>query len=231
MDAVTLQAVEYQLPTGVSSETGTLLLIEQDGYDPSDVQREIFMIEQLCSENGAVQVQVAIDQEEREKLWKTRRSASDALYRIFPNKLGEDIVVPRSQIPEMVRRINQIAKQFGLVIAIFGHAGDGNLHPNILFDQQQAGQWEQVEQAAAAILQTALDLGGTLSGEHGIGLLKREFLPDALENDVLEIMQSIKQLFDPTGLLNPGKIFPTHDRTPQQGWLLQLLARNRLVTG
>jgi glycolate oxidase len=131
----------------------------------------------------------------------------------------------------MVRRINQIAKQFGLVIAIFGHAGDGNLHPNILFDQQQAGQWEQVEQAAAAILQTALDLGGTLSGEHGIGLLKREFLPDALENDVLEIMQSIKQLFDPMGLLNPGKIFPTHDRTPQQGWLLQLLARDRLVTG
>jgi glycolate oxidase len=231
MDAVTLRAVEYQLPTGVSSETGTLLLIEQDGYDPSDVQREIFMIEQLCSENGAVQVQVAIDQEEREKLWKTRRAASDALVRIRPNKLGEDIVVPRSQIPEMVHRINQIAKQFGLLIAVFGHAGDGNLHPNILFDHKQAGQWEQAEQAAAAIFQTALDLGGTLSGEHGIGLFKREFLPDALEDDVIEMMRGIKQLFDPTGLLNPGKIFPTHDRTQQQAWLLQLPVRNRLITG
>ena len=231
MDAVTLRAVEYQLPTGVSSETGTLLLIEQDGYDQADVQREILTIEQICHEHGAVQVQIAINQEKREKLWETRRATSDALVRIFPNKLGEDIVVPRSQIPEMVRRINQIAKQFGLVIAVFGHAGDGNLHPNILFDQQQAGQWEQAEQAAAAILQTALDLGGTLSGEHGIGLLKRDFLPDALENDVIEIMQGIKQLFDPTGLLNPGKIFPTHDRTPQQEWLLQLLARDRLITG
>ena len=189
------------------------------------------MIEQLCSENGAVQVQVAIDQEEREKLWKTRRAASDALVRIRPNKLGEDIVVPRSQIPEMVHRINQIAKQFGLLIAVFGHAGDGNLHPNILFDHKQAGQWEQAEQAAAAIFQAALDLGGTLSGEHGIGLFKREFLPDALEDDVIEMMRGIKQLFDPTGLLNPGKIFPTHDRTPQQEWLLQLLARDRLITG
>ncbi len=231
MDAVTLRAVEYNLPTGLSSETGALLLIEQDGYDQDDVQRQIHMIEQLCRENGAVQVQVAVDREEREQLWKTRRAASDALTRIRPNKLGEDIVVPRSQIPEMVRRINQIAKQFGLLIAVFGHAGDGNLHPNILFDQQQAGQRELVEQAAAAIFQAALDLGGTLSGEHGIGLLKREFLPHALEDDVIEMMKDIKQLFDPAGLLNPGKIFPTQDRTMQQGRLVQLSVRDHLVTG
>jgi len=231
MDAVTLRAVEYDLPTGLSSETGALLLIEQDGYDQDDVQRAILMIEQLCRENGAVQVQVAVDQEEREKLWKTRRTASDALNRIRPNKLGEDIVVPRSQIPEMVRRINQIAKQFGLLIAIFGHAGDGNLHPNILFDQQQAGQRELVEQAAAAIFQAALDLGGTLSGEHGIGLLKRDFLHNALEDNVIEMMKGIKQLFDPAGLLNPGKIFPMQDSAVQEGWLIQLSARNHLVTG
>ena len=231
MDAVTLRAVEYNLPTGLSSETGALLLIEQDGYHQDDVRREIRMIEQLCHENGAVQVQVAVDREEREKLWKIRRAASDALTRIRPNKLGEDIVVPRSQIPEMVRRINQIAKQFGLLIAVFGHAGDGNLHPNILFDQQQAGQWELVEQAAAAIFQAALDLGGTLSGEHGIGLLKREFLPNALEDNVIELMKGIKGIFDPAGLLNPGKIFPTQDRTMQQGRLVQLSARDHLVTG
>ena len=231
MDAVTLRAVEYNLPTGLSAETGALLLIEQDGYDQTAVQREILIIEQLCHQNGAIQVQVAIGQEEREELWKTRRAASDALTRISPNKLGEDIVVPRSQIPEMVRRINQISKQFGLLIAVFGHAGDGNLHPNILFDQQQADQQEQVEQAATAIFQAALDLGGTLSGEHGIGLLKREFLPDALEEDVIAMMKDIKQLFDPAGLLNPGKIFPTHDRTKQQGWLIQLPARDHLVTG
>jgi glycolate oxidase len=125
-----------------------------------------------------------------------------------PNKLGEDIVVPRSQIPEMIRRINQISKQFGLPIAVFGHAGDGNLHPNILFDQQRAGERELVQQAAAAIFQAALELGGTLSGEHGIGLLKREYLSQALEENVIDMMKGIKQLFDPTGLLNPGKIFP-----------------------
>lgn len=231
MDAVTLRAVEYHLPTGVSSETGTLLLIEQDGYDQVDVQREILMVEQLCREKGAIQVQIAVNQKEREELWKTRRAASDALGRIYPNKLGEDIVVPRSKIPEMVRRINQIAKQFGLLIAVFGHAGDGNLHPNILFDQQQAGQRELVEQAAASIFQAALDLGGTLSGEHGIGLLKREFLPLALEEDVVAMMKGIKQLFDPAGLLNPGKIFPTHHKTVQRGWLIHLPPRDHLVTG
>jgi len=208
MDAVTLRAVEYNLPVGLSAETGTLLLIEQDGYDQHDVQREIRVIEHLCHESGALQVQIAVSQEEREKLWKTRRAASDALGRMRPNKLGEDIVVPRSQIPEMIRRINQISKQFGLPIAVFGHAGDGNLHPNILFDQQRAGERELVQQAAAAIFQAALELGGTLSGEHGIGLLKREYLSQALEEDVIDMMKGIKQLFDPTGLLNPGKIFP-----------------------
>ena len=231
MDAVTLRAVKYDLPAGVSSETGTLLLIEQDGYDQAAVEREILVIEQICLENGAVQVQTAVNQEEREKLWEARRAANVTLSRTYPNKLGEDIVVPRSQIPEMVRRIGQIAKQFGLLIAVFGHAGDGNLHPNILFDQQQAGQLEQVEQAAAAILQAALDLGGTLSGEHGIGLLKREFLPNALEDDVIELMQGIKQLFDPSGLLNPSKIFPDGKKMTQQGWLLRLPSRDRLITG
>jgi glycolate oxidase len=231
MDAVTLRAVKYDLPTGLSSETGALLLIEQDGYHQDDVQREIRAIEQLCREHGAVQIQVAVDQGEREKLWRIRRSASDALAHIGPNRLGEDIVVPRSQIPEMVRRIGQISRQFGLQIAVFGHAGDGNLHPNILFDQRQAGQYELVEQAAAAIFRAALELGGTLSGEHGIGLLKREFLPDALEDDVIEMMKGIKQLFDPTGQLNPGKIFPTGSGTLHQGWLMQLPTSNRLVTG
>jgi glycolate oxidase len=116
--------------------------------------------------------------------------------------------VPRSAVPEMVRRVRRISEEIGLPIAVFGHAGDGNLHPNILFDRRREGELERVERAAAAIFRAALELGGTLSGEHGIGSLKREFLIEDLGPDAVALMRGIKQVFDPKGLLNPHKMFP-----------------------
>jgi glycolate oxidase len=162
----------------------------------------------ICREHGATRVDLAASPEEREGLWRARRAVSAALGRVRPNKLGEDIVVPRSQIPDMVRRIGQISARHGLPIAVFGHAGDGNLHPNILFDRRIPGELERVERAAAEIFAAALELGGTLSGEHGIGSLKREFLPDALGPETVALMRALKQTLDPLGILNPHKLFP-----------------------
>ena len=127
-----------------------------------------------------------------------------------PNKLGEDIVVPRSQIPEMLRLIQAISQEHRLSIPVFGHAGDGNLHPNILFDKRDEGELARVEAAAAAIFRAALALGGTLSGEHGIGLLKREFLEEDIGAPAVKVMRQIKAVLDPKGILNPQKMFPQH---------------------
>ncbi len=209
MDRVTLNAVEDFTRMGLPREAGAMLIIEQDGHDLEAVGREIAEIGRLFGAQGALRVEIATAAEERARLWAARRAASGAIGQLRPNKLGEDIVVPRDRIPEMVRRVGEIAERFGLQIAVFGHAGDGNLHPNILFDRQQPGELERVERAAEAILRAALELGGMLSGEHGIGTLKREFLRDALGDDAVNVMVGIKHLLDPQGLLNPGKLFPT----------------------
>jgi glycolate oxidase len=127
---------------------------------------------------------------------------------VRPNKLGEDISVPREAIPEVIRRIQEISRQRDLPIVIFGHISDGNLHPNILFDQQDPEEVEKVEAAAADIFEAATAVGGTLSGEHGIGLLKRKYLSLDLPAETIEVMRSIKRTLDPNNIMNPGKIFP-----------------------
>lgn len=208
MDRTTINVVEDHLALGLPRTAEALLLLEQDGNDEASVRAEVERMATLCRELGATDVQVARTAAERDGLWRARRAVSGALGRVRPNKLGEDIVVPRSQIPAMVRRIEQIAKQHDLPIAVFGHAGDGNLHPNILFDRRIDGELARVERAAADIFTAALDLGGALSGEHGIGSLKREFLVDDLGQDVVDVMRTLKAALDPHGLLNPHKIFP-----------------------
>jgi glycolate oxidase len=231
MDGVTLNAVEDFAHVGLPREAGAMLIIEQDGHDQASVGQEVEEIAAICRAQGALQVDVATEAVGRARLWAARRAASGALGQLRPNKLGEDIVVPRNQIPEMVRRIGEIAGQFGLVIAVFGHAGDGNLHPNILFDRRQPGELERVEQAAEAIFRAALALGGTLSGEHGVGSLKREFLRDALGDAPVDLMLAVKRLFDPQGLLNPGKLFPTRSGPDHTGFLTSLPTLDNVVTG
>ncbi|HDN79650.1 MAG TPA: glycolate oxidase subunit GlcD, partial [Chloroflexi bacterium] len=137
-----------------------------------------------------------------------RRSVSPSLARRAPNKLGEDISVPRSRIPEAIRRIREISQKYGLPIAIFGHAGDGNLHPNILFDKRKPEDMERVEKITAEVFKTAVELGGTLSGEHGVGVLKQPYLEMAIGPLAIEVMRAIKKALDPKGILNPGKVVP-----------------------
>jgi glycolate oxidase len=208
MDETAIVCIEEAMHLGLPVDKEAILIIEADGSNEGGVQHEIEAIARICQETGASSVEVAKDEAEREELWRARRSVGPSLARRAPNKLGEDISVPRSQIPEAVRRIKEISRRLELPIVIFGHAGDGNLHPNILFDRRDPGQWERVQRAVAAIFAIAVDLGGTLSGEHGVGTLKLPYLESDVGRISIEVQQLIKRALDPKGILNPGKALP-----------------------
>ncbi len=208
MDETAIQCIEEAMQLGLPLDVEAMLIIESDGSDEEGVVREIERIAHICRENGARAVAVAQTEEERAELWRARRSVSPSLARRAPTKLGEDITVPRSAIPEAVRRIKEISRRYGLPIVVFGHAGDGNLHPNILFDKRDPEQWAKIEPMVGDIFQVALDLEGTLSGEHGVGTLKRPYMEKALGPLSLEIQRGIKRALDPLDILNPGKVLP-----------------------
>lgn len=208
MDQTAIVCIEEAMHLGLSTDVEASLLIETDGSDEQTVQREIEACAQICQENGARSVKLAQTEAERNNLWKARRSISPALARKAPNKVGEDITVPRSAIPEVIQILRGISARYGLPIVIFGHAGDGNLHPNILFDKRQPEQWAKVEQMIGEVFEASLSLGGTLSGEHGVGVLKRPYLGKALGPVSIEIQKQIKRALDPMNILNPGKMFP-----------------------
>jgi glycolate oxidase len=208
MDESAVVCVEQALHMGLPLDAEAILLVEADGADSASVQREIEAITAVCKSCGARSVKLAQDEAERSRLWEARRAVTAALGRVAPNKLGEDITVPRSAIPEAIRRLKDIQRSHGLPIVIFGHAGDGNLHPNILFDKRDPDQWQKVGQIVAEEFALALELGGTLSGEHGVGSLKRPYIEQALGPLSIEIQKRIKQALDPLNILNPGKILP-----------------------
>jgi glycolate oxidase len=207
MDQMTIQTVDDYLEIGLPREAAALLLVQVDGVRAA-VDQELEMVAQLCRDNKATMVEVAATAEEEEVVWKARRSISPSLTRVRPNKLGEDISVPREAIPEVVRRVQEIARQRNLPIVIFGHISDGNLHPNILFDQGDPEEMERVELATGDIFQVATSVKGTLSGEHGIGLLKQKYLSLDLTDEAVDVMRTIKGALDPDNIMNPGKIFP-----------------------
>ncbi|MEA3375416.1 MAG: FAD-linked oxidase C-terminal domain-containing protein [Chloroflexota bacterium] len=206
MDETAITCIEEAMELGLPPDVEAMLIIESDGSDGEAVLREIDTVARVCRENGARDVVVAETEKEREQLWRARRSVSPSLARKAPNKLGEDITVPRSAIPDAIRRIKAISADYGLPIVIFGHAGDGNLHPNILFDKRDEEQWKKVEQIVGEIFRVALDLDGTLSGEHGVGTLKKPYMDEALGPVAVEVMRSIRHALDPQGIMNPGKI-------------------------
>lgn len=208
MDHTALVCIEESMHLGLPLDVEATLLIETDGSDQATVTREIEVIAEICQTSGARNVKVAKDEAERANLWKARRSVSPALARKAPNKLGEDITVPRSAIPEAVQRLKDTSAKYGLPIVIFGHAGDGNLHPNILFDKRDPEQWAKVEKIVAEEFAIALELGGTLSGEHGVGTLKRPYIERALGSVSIDIQKQIKRVFDPLNIMNPGKVLP-----------------------
>lgn len=207
MDQTAIVCIEEAMHLGLNTEVEASLIIETDGANEQTVTSDIEMCVRICRETGAQTVKMAKDEAERASLWKARRSMSPALARKSPNKLGEDITVPRSAIPEVVQRLWAISAKYGLPIVIFGHAGDGNLHPNILFDKRVPEQWHKAEQMVAEIFDASLAVGGTLSGEHGVGLLKRPYLERALGPVSIEVQRHIKQALDPLNIMNPGKIF------------------------
>lgn len=208
MDQTAIVCIEEAMHLGLNTGIEASLIIETDGADEGTVTREINACESICRTNGATSVKIAQDELERNGLWKARRSMAPSLARKAPNKLGEDITVPRSAIPEIVQRLRQISAKYGLPVVIFGHAGDGNLHPNILFDKRQPEQWSRVEQMVGELFEASLSVGGTLSGEHGVGVLKRPYLARALGAVSIETQRSIKHALDPMNILNPGKMFP-----------------------
>jgi glycolate oxidase len=208
MDQTAIICIEEAMHLGLQTDVEAALLIETDGADHATVQREAEAAAQICQETGARSVKMAKDEAERANLWKARRSISPALARKAPNKLGEDITVPRDAIPEVIGRLRTISAKYGLPIVIFGHAGDGNLHPNILFDKRRPEQWNKIEPMVGEIFAAALAVGGTLSGEHGVGRLKRPYMENALGPLSIEVQRSIKQALDPLNILNPGKMFP-----------------------
>ncbi len=205
MDDTCIRVVEDARGLGLPRDAGALLLLLTDG-EPEAVEWEAHHLAELARLGGARSVQTAGSAEEETSFWWARRSVGAAFAYVRPNKISEDICVPLPQVAETVRRIKDTACQYNLTIPVFGHAGDGNLHPNVLFDARDPDESARAWQAAEDVFRIALDVGGTLSGEHGIGKLKRAFLGAALGADGLALHQRIKAQFDPDGRLNPGKV-------------------------
>lgn len=206
LDRPSVRAVEEYLHLGLPKDAGAFLLIEVDGEaEAIDITME--KVSAVCHANRALEVTVAEDSQQQESLWKARRSVAAALRKISPFRVNEDIVVPRAMIPEMIRRIEQISRRFNLEIVCFGHAGDGNIHVNIMGKRQEI-EGERVEGAVVELFKATVDLGGRLSGEHGIGISKRPFIGKNIDPTTLNLMHKLKTIMDPDNILNPGKIFP-----------------------
>jgi len=201
MDEACAQAVEAYLGLGLPPRP--LLLVETDG---EGAEEERDLLASVLEAHGA-RVQVARDEKEAEALWRARRAVSPALGRIRPKRVNEDLAVPRSRLAQVVEEIRALGEAFGLIVVQFGHIGDGNLHPNILFDPKVESE-ERVWELAHAIARVALKHGGVLSGEHGIGVLKRAFMEEAVDPETLEAFRRVKGGLDPWGGLNPGKVVP-----------------------
>jgi len=206
MDDVTLRAVEAYQKTGGALAHGALLLVEVDGAE-ADVKRQAAKLSDALATTGASEVESATDPARQAALWSARRAALTALARVSPSVILEDATVPRSEIPAMVRAIRGISEKYGLTIGTFGHAGDGNLHPTIITDTRVPENREKVHAAVSEIFAAALKLGGTLSGEHGIGVAKAPFMESEVGKGGLKAMRAIKDALDPEGIMNPGKIF------------------------
>ncbi|MBG0789817.1 MAG: FAD-binding protein [Desulfovibrionaceae bacterium] len=205
MDNFTIRTVENFRGAGLPTDAAALLLIEVDGH-PAQVEDEAAVVERICKENGATELKVAKDAAERNAVWQARRDALPALAKLRPTCVLEDATVPRSKIPAMIEALEDIAQKLDLTIGTFGHAGDGNLHPTILTDKRNKAEWERVEKGIDMIFDRALALGGTLSGEHGIGLAKAKYLEQETSRGTLAYSRRMKSVLDPKGILNPGKI-------------------------
>ena len=206
LDRRTCRCVEDFAKVGLPTEAEAVVLMETDG-DPAVVEEEGEQMAAIARENGAMGVEVAQDNAHAIRLATARRSAFAALARIRPTTILEDVTVPRSKLPEIVCFVQQTAARYGLEIATFGHFGDGNVHPTFLTDERDEAEMEKVESAMEEIFAHTIGLGGTITGEHGVGLAKKRFLPRQFDEGSMALLRKVKEAIDPEGLLNPGKIF------------------------
>lgn len=206
LDRITIKCVEEYVKIGLPLDAEAILLMETDGH-PAVVEDQAREMEAIARKCGATQVQVAANAEEAARLATARRAAFSALARISPTTILEDATVPRSELTKMIRFIQEVGARHQLRIGTFGHMGDGNLHPTFLTDERNHAEMERVEIAMKEIFDFAISLGGTITGEHGVGLAKKKFLPEAIGDASLGLMRQLKRTLDPDNILNPGKIF------------------------
>lgn len=206
LDNATIRAVEDYAKVGLPIEAGALLLMESDGH-PSVVEAEAQAMQEIALRAGADSVKRAANEAERVALSTARRSAFSALARVRPTTILEDVTVPRSELPKLVGFIQETATRFNLQVGVFGHFGDGNVHPTFLTDERDKEEMHRVEEALLEVMKYTISLGGTITGEHGVGVAKKPFLPLQFSEDSMRLLATIKQALDPENLLNPGKIF------------------------
>ncbi len=206
LDRTTIHCVEDFAKVGLPLDCEALLLMETDGH-PTVVNEEAARMEEIARKNGALEVRVAKDDAEATKLATARRSAFSALARVSPTTILEDATVPRSELARMIRFVEAVAKKHKLRIGTFGHMGDGNLHPTFLTDERNKAEMHRIHEAFEEIFEEAIRLGGTITGEHGIGLAKKDFLPKFAGNAQMRVMRELRRALDPNGILNPGKMF------------------------
>jgi len=208
VDRNTIKAVEASIfAAGYPTDAGAALVVEFDGID-AGLELEAEKTVEFCEAAGAREVRRAQSAEERNALWKGRKKAFGAMGRLAPDLLVQDATVPRSRLPEVLARISEIAESYDLQVANVFHAGDGNLHPNIVFDRRDADETRRVEEASKEIMRICVEAGGTITGEHGVGADKRKYMPLVFSPQELEVLRGVKGVFDPEGLCNPGKVVP-----------------------
>ncbi|MDY0190227.1 MAG: FAD-linked oxidase C-terminal domain-containing protein [Desulfuromonas sp.] len=205
MDAATIECVRKATDLDLPQQAQAVLIVEVDG-DSDLIEKQAQRILEIVQPLGVVATRIATTAAESEDIWKVRRSVSASLRSVNPDKFNEDICVPRSRVPDMIRKVSAIAKHYDIPIVNFGHAGDGNIHVNVMIDSKVPGQAEKAEKAIKEVFAGALELGGTMSGEHGVGNTKAPYIPMELDPAAVAYMKTIKQALDPKNLLNPGKI-------------------------
>jgi len=206
MDRTAIDCVQALMPVPLPEGTGSALLLEVDGPE-GQVAREADLLTEVCRAHGAIEVRRASDAPGREELWKLRRSISPSLRRLAPVKLNEDIVVPRSRLADMFDFLADLSDRASVRIVTFGHAGDGNIHVNIMISGTDAGETRRAEEAVGEVFRKTVEMGGTISGEHGVGISKAPFFEMEVGPLGVAVMKRLKECFDPNGILNPGKIF------------------------
>jgi glycolate oxidase len=206
MDRTAIDCVQALMPVPLPEGTGSALLLEVDGPE-GQVAREADLLTEVCRAHGAIEVRRASDAPGREELWKLRRSISPSLRRLAPVKLNEDIVVPRSRLADMFDFLADLSDRTSVRIVTFGHAGDGNIHVNIMISGTDADETRRAEEAVGEVFRKTVEMGGTISGEHGVGISKAPFFEMEVGPLGVAVMKRLKECFDPNGILNPGKIF------------------------